>query len=182
MRKGRLSRSMDICWMKDIPMMILRSLVSKKTEGSDGTANISNINQAFEDLIAFEDPLDEVIIYISDHEQGVLGNSSFVFIDDSITADTISFWMDSIDYTEATMILNGNKSGLAGPELKDPDRVVISSMDWDQAYDPDLFNITRSLKDLSADSNNDGVVSFIEAFWKEVILLNGTGQDPVLFN
>ncbi len=73
---------MDICWMKDIPMMILHTLVSKRSEGSDGTANISNINQAFEDLIAFEDPLDEVIIYISDHEQGVLGNSSFVFIDD----------------------------------------------------------------------------------------------------
>ena len=150
----------------------------EETEGSDGTANISNINQAFEDLIAFEDPLDEVIIYISDHEQGVLGNSSFVFIDGSITADTISLWMDSIDYTEATMILNGNRSGLAGPELQDPDRVVISSMDWDQTSDQDLFNITRGLTDQTADINFDGVVSYYEAYMKECFTLRFEDQNP----
>jgi hypothetical protein len=55
-------------------------------------------------------------------------------------------------------------------------------MRGDQVTFPDNFNITRSLKDLSADSDNDGVVSFVEAFWKEVFILGGTGQDPVLFN
>jgi hypothetical protein len=55
-------------------------------------------------------------------------------------------------------------------------------MRGDQVAFPDLFNITRSLKDSSADSNIDGIVDFEEAFWNEVILLSGADQDPVLFN
>ena len=30
-------------------------------------------------------------------------------------------------------------------------------------------------------TNNDEVVDFIEAFWRENYLLTGTGQDPVLY-
>jgi hypothetical protein len=54
-------------------------------------------------------------------------------------------------------------------------------MRYNQSFDEDLFNITRSLEDPSADSNNDGVVSFLEAFRNEELLLTGTGQDPVLY-
>ncbi|MDG6226111.1 MAG: hypothetical protein QCI82_11445 [Candidatus Thermoplasmatota archaeon] len=35
--------------------------------------------------------------------------------------------------------------------------------------------------ELTSDNNYDGMVSFVEAYWKEVENLSGTGQDPVLY-
>jgi len=45
------------------------------------------------------------------------------------------------------MILNGNRSALAGPDLKDSSREIFCSMDSNQSFDHDLFNITRGLED-----------------------------------
>ena len=80
-----------------------------------------------------------------------------------------------------TVILNGERSGLGGEDLADPSRDVICSMGSNQQMNPDLFNITRSLEDPTADMNMDGKVSFVEAYWKEVDNLSVTGQDPVLY-
>ncbi|MFO8050408.1 MAG: hypothetical protein R6V01_01760, partial [Thermoplasmatota archaeon] len=98
-----------------------------------------------------------------------------------ISADTMDSWMDQIQCSSITVILNGERSGMAGPDLQDPERDIICSMGANEEYDPDLFNITRSLEDPTADTNNDGVVDFIEAFWKEVELLEATGQVPAIY-
>ncbi|MDG6226271.1 MAG: hypothetical protein QCI82_12305, partial [Candidatus Thermoplasmatota archaeon] len=66
-------------------------------------------------------------------------------------------------------------------DLADPSRGVICSMGWNQTFDPDNFNITRSLEDPTADLDSDGIVDYIEAYNKEVENLSGTGQYPVLF-
>ncbi len=149
---------------------------------SDGPANVTNIENAFNWLEDESGSNTEVLVYIFDHIVIINNEVTFQFDHGNITTSEIDSWLGEVSYSKMTIILNGERSGLGGPDLTGPSRDVMCSMRSYQTYDPDLFNITRSLKDLSADSNNDGVVSFIEAFWKEVILLNGTGQDPVLFN
>ena len=156
-------------------------LTSTSHPESDGESTLENIESAFEWLIGNSSSSNEVIIYISDHEKRLFNETYFTFNDGNISVDTIDSWIDEIDCIHTTVIINGEKSGLGGIDLQDSSRDIICSMEDDQEYDPDLFNITRSLEDPAADTNNDEVVDFIEAFWRENYLLTGTGQDPVLY-
>jgi hypothetical protein len=156
-------------------------LTATSESGSQGPANISNVENSFQWLQNNCEPSDEVIIYISDHAKRSFNDTYFSFNDGNISADTIDSWIDEIDCIHTTVIINGEKSGLGGIDLQDSSRDIICSMEDDQEYDPDLFNITRSLEDPASDTNNDEIVDFIEAFWRENYLLTGTGQDPVLY-
>jgi len=149
---------------------------------SDGAANVSNIEKAFEWLRSESGQMTEVMVYIFDHITMIADEETFQFDDGNIEVDTIELCLEDVECLSMTVILNGERSGLGGPILFDGCRDVICSMGPDQDMDPDLFNITRSLKDPSADLDGDGEVSFIEAYWNEVILLRGAGQDPVLYN
>ncbi|MFO8050471.1 MAG: hypothetical protein R6V01_02075 [Thermoplasmatota archaeon] len=149
---------------------------------SDGVANVSNIEVSFDWLRSGSISTTEVTVYISDHITMIADEATFQFDDGFISVDTIDLWLDGVECSSITVILNGERSGMAGPDLQDNSRDIICSMGANEEYDPDQFNITRSLRDPGSDENNDGVVDFIEAFWKEVILLRGTGQDPVLYN
>lgn len=152
------------------------------SEYIDSIDSLSNINASFSGLISGSDEDTDVVIYISDNGHAENGIPSLRFRDGNITGIQFDSWFDQITCSEFTFIIGGNRSGIIGPDVADPSRTVMSSMGENQFAFPDLFNITRSLKDLTADSNNDGVVDFEEAFWNEVDLLSGTGQDPVLFN
>ncbi len=149
---------------------------------SDGPANVTNIENAFNWLEDESGSNTEVLVYIFDHIVIINSEETFLFNDGNISAFVIDSWLDEVTYSSMTIILNGERSGCGGSVLSGPFRDVMCSMRSYQTCDPDLFNITRSLEDLSADLDNDGVVSFVEAFRKEVIILGGTGQDPVLFN
>ncbi len=152
------------------------------SEYIDSIDSLSNINASFSDLISESDEDTEVVVYISDNGHAENGYPSLWFMDGNISGIQFDSWFDEITCSEFTFIIGGNRSGIIGPDVADPSRTVMSSMRGDQVAFPDQFNITRSLKDLSADSDNDGVVSFVESFCKEVFILGGTGQDPVLFN
>lgn len=159
----------------------IRYLTIHTDPESDGQATISNVENAFEWLKENSLPENNVIIYISDHAKRSFNETHFCFNDGNVSTDTINSWMNQIQCLSITVVLNGERSGLGGLDLQGPSRDVICSMRSYQTFDPDLFNITRSLEDPLADSNNDGVVDFIEAFWMEDFLLTGTGQDPVLY-
>ncbi len=159
----------------------IRYLTTTLDSESQGPANISNVEISFQWLENNSQSSDEVIIYISDHAKRLFNETYFSFDDGDISTSTIDSWIDEIDCIHTTVIINGEKSGLGGIDLQDSSRDIICSMEHDQEYDPDLFNITRSLEDPAADTNNDEVVDFIEAFWRENYLLTGTGQDPVLY-
>ena len=160
----------------------IKYLTQSSKIGCDGAPNTSNIRSAFEWLINTSASSSQPVIYIQDHEKYILGNVTFQFSDGNINADTIDGWLDQTDYQELTMILNGNRSALAGPDLSGLDRDVICSMRSTQSFEQDLFNITRSLKDSSADFNFDGEVSYIEAYWKEKLNLLFNIQAPQLYS
>ena len=150
--------------------------------GSDGSANLSNIENAFDWLINSSTQDTIVTIYIFDHEQSINNENYFIFDDGNLSSTLIDMWLDQVQCYDMTVILNGHRSGLSGPDLSGPSRDIICSMGSDQEFDPDLFNITRSLEDPTADTNTDGKISFVEAYWKEVENLIGPGQDPVLYH
>jgi hypothetical protein len=147
---------------------------------TDGPANISNVEDAFDWLQTNSISSDEVIIYISDHEKRVLNESYFLFDDGNISTDMIVSWLDQVQCSNLTIILNGERSGLGGYDLWNASRVVICSMGPEYECDPDLFNITRSLEDPLADQNDDGVVDYIEAFRNEREIQEVLDQGPIL--
>jgi hypothetical protein len=105
----------------------------------------------------------------------------FNFNNGQISASTIDGWLDDVTCSEMTVILNGEKSALAGPALDTTSRDVICSMKSDQTYCPDNFDIASSLDDPNADANNDGTITYIEAYENEKDLLVSSGQVPVLY-
>jgi len=96
--------------------------------------------------------------------------------------NSIYDWFDETEYQELTVILNGNRSALAGSDLSGTDRDILCSMGSTQSFQTDQFNITRSLEDPTADSNSDGEVSYMEAFLKEDQNLQFDTQDPESFS
>ncbi|MDG6225000.1 MAG: hypothetical protein QCI82_05750 [Candidatus Thermoplasmatota archaeon] len=148
--------------------------------GSDGTATVANLEDAFEWLITVSGPETRVAVYIMDHAQMINNQPHFRFEDGSISASTIDGWLDQISSSDITIILNGERSGLGGPSLAGSSRDVICSMMSSQTYCPDNFDIARSLGDPAADSDDDGTVSYIEAFNYEKARIQSTGQVPIL--
>ena len=148
---------------------------------SEDISNVSNVESGFDRLRSDPDPHKEIVIYISDHVPPLSGDQVFRFVDGNISMSLIDSWIDDISCVFSTVIVGGNYSGVVGPELSDPGRDVICSMGASQLFSPDLFNITRSLEDYSADTNQDGRVSYIEAYWKEVENLQEYDQDPCIW-
>ena len=148
---------------------------------SDGLSNVSNVENEFNWLINNEDPDKDIVIYLSDHVPPLSGDEIFRFQDGNISIPQVDTWISDMDFNSSTVIVGGNHSGIAGPELEDPSRDIICSMGSDQSFSLDHFNITRGLEDTSADTNNDGEVSYIEAYWKEVENLQGSDQDPCIW-
>jgi len=160
----------------------IRYLTDDPLNGYDADPTISNINSAFSWLKNTSSSSSQPVIYISDHVKWVLGNSTFQFSDGNITANSIDDWFDETEYQELTVILNGNRSALAGSDLSGTDRDILCSMGSTQSFQTDQFNITRSLEDPTADSNSDGEVSYMEAFLKEDQNLQFDTQDPESFS
>ena len=152
------------------------------TMNSNRKSNVSNIEDSFDSLINNFDPNKEIVIYITDHEQGTMGNSYFEFVDGNISSSTFDGWMDEISCSELTVILLGNRSGLSGDTLSDSNRLVMSSMRYDETNNPDQFNITRSLEDPLSDTNGDGTITYEEAFHWECDIVFYYGQNPQLWN
>ena len=178
---NEISKASSFYEYLNCPDKAITYLTNQSDPDSEGPANVSNVEAAFEWLESHSQPSDEVTIYISDHEKRCWNETYFVFDDGNISAESIKLWLEGVQCSKMTLILNGKRSGLAGPELYDTNRDVICSMGSDQDFDPDLFNITRSLEDTSADTDGDGEVSYIEAYWKEVENLQGSGQDPCIW-
>ncbi len=151
------------------------------SEYIDSIDSLSNINASFSDLIYESDEDTEVVIYISDNGHAEYGCPSLWFRDGNISGIQFDSWFDEITCSEFTFIIGGNRSGIIGPDVADPSRTVMSSMRGDQVAFPDLFNITRSLEDETSDTDEDGVVDFIEAFYHERDLLIGYSQTPCLW-
>lgn len=150
--------------------------------GYDGDPSISNIQEAFSWLENTSGPSSKPVIYMHDHEKLILGNVTFQFSDGNITANTVDSWISATEYSDLTMILNGNRSAMAGTDLQDPSRDIICSMRSNQTFNQDIFNITRSLTDPTADYDQDGEVSYTEAYWKEKLDLLFDIQDPQIFS
>ncbi len=124
----------------------------------------------------------EIVIYVSDHGHMVDSESALRFSDGNISYSTIGSWIDEMDHSDLVYISGGNRSGLAGPELRGPGKTVICSMGADQVSFPDLFNITRGLEDPTSDIDGDGEVSYHEAYLKEREELRFSDQDPQYFS
>jgi hypothetical protein len=149
---------------------------------SDGAATLSNIEDSFDWLISNSGPDTDVTVYISDHISMIDNNATFIFNNGAIPASIIDLWLDLVECSSLNIILNGERSGMGGQAVSGTGRDVLCSMDASESFQNDLFNITRSLEDPSADLDNDEIVSYVEAYWNEVDNLLGSGQNPVYYH
>jgi hypothetical protein len=86
-------------------------------------------------------------------------------------------------YSDATFIICGNQTGLAGNYIDTSEIILISSMLEDQVYSTDEFNITRSLNDILSDTNLDLDISFLEAAQREILVMGVyTEQTPRIWD
>jgi hypothetical protein len=136
---------------------------------TDDESTTENIESGFQTIINGSSSNDDVVIYISDHITHI-SQVEFYFNDGVIVESDMSSWLDSISCSELTFIMNGNRSGLV-EEFRSPGRIIMSSMSSIDETCPDYFNISRSLENMMADLNDDGVVSFTEAFYFERLIL-----------
>ncbi|MGA1872493.1 MAG: hypothetical protein ACMUHY_02380 [Thermoplasmatota archaeon] len=156
-------------------------ITSEDIDCRDQAVTVDNIENGFEWVIDNSKRKTEVNIYISDNSHIIDTESFYQFTDGQVNCSDIIDWIDQISYETLNYITLGNHSGLFGAKLVGPERVIISSMRECEESAVDRFNITRSLEDPAADIDHDGVVSFVEAFCNEKMLLIGTGQNPVLW-
>ncbi|MBN1389210.1 MAG: hypothetical protein JXA22_01055, partial [Candidatus Thermoplasmatota archaeon] len=115
-------------------------LAGASVPDNDGPATVSNIETAFSWVTETSRPGTELLIYIFDHQEIVFGETWFLFDDGNISSETIDRWIGDIVCSGVTVILNGERSALAGPVLSGPSRDIICSMGASQEFDPDLFN------------------------------------------
>lgn len=132
-----------------------------------GIANVTNVENAFKDIINNQLGDKEVMIYIADHLWDGYSDVILELTDGNITSSVINDWLNNMTYSKLTFIMNGEHSGLAGPEFSNPSRNIICSMGSNDEFSPDQFNITRGLINPKADTNKDGEVSFVEAYYSE---------------
>jgi hypothetical protein len=163
------------------PAYNIRLLTKQHQIGSYAEPTVDALMDNFEWLRIRASSVSEITIYISGHVQVIGGNGSFRFNDGNISTEMIDGWIGNIPCSSMTIVLTGVRSGLAGADLAETGRSIYCSMNSNQDFDPDLFNLTRGLKDPGADLNRDGMISFNEAFDKEVITLSTIGQEPVRF-
>ena len=142
-------------------------LTDEKVTGKDDNASVSDIDDAFDAFTSDSKQRTEVRIYVSDNSHAIEGQSYYRFKDGNISCNSIIQWVDSLKFEDLVYITLGNHSGLFGERLSGNGRVIMSSMRDYEKSSVDHFNITRSLEDEEADVNEDGDVSFKEAFYKE---------------
>ena len=147
---------------------------------NDYESRLEYIEISFSYVISNSNSGSDVVVYISDFAKETQNGPVFQFIDGDLEMSTIDGWIDDISCDELTVIIGGKNSGIAGPALAEQNRLVMSSMKATQSYSPDGFDIARSLNDPLADSDEDGSVSFLEAFEYEKSSLT-TGQVPCLW-
>jgi hypothetical protein len=92
----------------------------------------------------------------------------------------MDYLLDQMQYQEMNIVLNGNRSALAGSTLSGTSRTIICSMGVNSSFEEDQFDIARGLNDQTADTNNDGHVSYSEAYWKERTIEEVLVQGPIL--
>ncbi|MGA1792526.1 MAG: hypothetical protein ACMUHM_01105 [Thermoplasmatota archaeon] len=156
-------------------------LTSENVSCMDDNVTIENINEAFQWLIDEGKQKTTVNVYISDNTHHIASRSYYQFSNGTVNCSDIIRWIDQISYDTLNYITLGNHSGWFGPQLVGENRVVISSMrEFEESF-VDRFNITRSLEDPTADTDCDGKVSFVEAFYNEEQLLIRYDQHPVLW-
>jgi len=175
---GKASSMRQYLLDKGCPPDDILYLTQPSDPDSDGPATIKNVEEAFEWMIEEATEGDEVLVYISDHEQDMAGEICFLFDDGSIPAGRIGGHLGSIGTGDKTTILNGKRSSLAGPQLSGTGGPILCSMGPYQTFDPDLFDITVSLREVP--EHLSGMEAYLAAFDLEVGRLQGTGQDPVL--
>ncbi len=134
---------------------------------ASGIANISNFNKGFKELVDNTVIDKEVLIYISDHVWESQTDIILELTDGNISSPVINGWLDNMTFSKLTFIMNGEHSGLAGPEFCGALRDIFCSMGATATFSPDQFNITRGLSNPKADTNKDGEVSFVEAYYSE---------------
>jgi len=156
-------------------------LTSEHITNMDDNVTIDNIHNAFQWLIDDSKQKTEVNVYISDNAHNSNSTSYYQFNNGTVNCTDIVTWIDQIHYDNLNYITLGNHSGWFGPQLVGPNRAVMSSMREFEETFVDRFNITRSLEDRNADTNCDGEVSFVEAFYNEERLLIRYDQHPVLW-
>lgn len=146
----------------------------------DANSSVENVEAGFQCLIDNSSIDQYFVIYISDHV--TFSESIYNFEDGNISSDEVSDYLDNMTCDQLTFINNGNHSGIC-EDYRAQSRIIMSSMASDQSYSPDYFNITRSLEDIDADTNNNQVVSYQEAFNHEVYLIeqDGYDQDPKIW-
>jgi hypothetical protein len=76
---------------------------------SDGPANLSNVENAFDWLRSNSGSNSEVTVYIFDHLLMNENDPTFLFDDGNLTSQTIDSWLDLVQCSMMTVILNGNR-------------------------------------------------------------------------
>ena len=147
----------------------------------DGDSTLVNVENAFEDLVNECGKNTNVKIYVSDNTHCINSQIRYRFTDGVLPCLDVVDWIDDMSYCSLDYFTLGNHSGLFGAQAIGDDRIIISSMGWDEAFSEDQFDITRGYNDPSADINNDGVVSTEEAFESERVTLLLTDQTPIMW-
>ncbi len=155
-------------------------LTESSMEGYDGDPNITNILSSFSWLRNTSMITSQPVIYIYDHEKIINGIPYFEFDDGDLSATYMDYLLDQMQYQEMNIVLNGNRSALAGSTLSGTSRTIICSMGVNSSFEEDQFDIARGLTDQTADTNNDGIVSYSEAYWKEREIEEVLVQGPIL--
>lgn len=155
-------------------------LTDGSMNGYDGLPNVTNILSSISWLQSTSTTASNPVVYVYDHEKMINNVPTFQFSDGNITSCYLDSMLDQTEYQHLTLILNGNHSAMAASDLSDDHRTVICSMDSDKTYDVDKFNIARGLNDPDADLDDNGTVSFGEAYWSEMQRPEVLDQDPVL--
>ncbi|MBN1540344.1 MAG: hypothetical protein JW939_09390 [Candidatus Thermoplasmatota archaeon] len=155
-------------------------LTDSSMSGHDGLPNVTNILSSISWLQTTSTTTSDPVIYVYDHEKMINNVPAFQFSDGDITSCYFDSMLDQTEYQHLTLILNGNHSAMAASDLSDDHRTVICSMDPDRTYEVDQFNIARGLSDPNADLDDNGAVSFSEAYWSEMQRPEVLVQDPVL--
>jgi hypothetical protein len=145
----------------------------------DGDPTVSNVKEGFKWLEDEGTSQSDVFIYVSDHAHGTQNEIFYRFSDGILYSEDIEDSLDDMTFNELTYITTGAHSGHFGGQLEGPSRIIMSSMKATENAHPDQFDIARGLTDPTADTNNDGIVTFEEAFYKERSTV--TGQEPQIW-
>ncbi len=155
-------------------------MTESSRDGYDEDPNLANILSSFSWLRNTSTITSQPVIYIYDHEKMINWEPYFEFTGGDLSVSYMDYLLDQMQYQEMNIVMNGNRSALAGSTLSGTSRTIICSMGVNSSFEEDQFDISRGLNDQTADSNNDGHVSYSEAYWKERTIEEVLVQGPIL--